>query len=350
MQYTTRFSQVEDVILTDGNFTSEYKEIQLGLKVYFSSMKLWINKRCQLNTRELKCISFDDISRSNKDRLKRQIFPVGRLENSDRALVKIYRGNLNSHLIIQEIKENSFTFYSTLNTNEIPMDWEEEFCDIGTFNLKYSEYEIVYCIVKELAKNRLFEDIEEFEIDYNFYKKMFIGTEKEFLKCLIHPYKLDGYSAIPYDYRDIENYLDLQTHLFKIKNGLVTPPSTEQPTNTKEFDNTTLTHIINDDMINLFLINEQRLKAEGFITPENKWINGSGKNQTKTMKDLANLILLLQEKKYLKLKFDRKPLKESDYKKFFEARYDCNLKEQFNKAIKDRTNRLETSKTTFIYF
>lgn len=127
-------------------------------------------------------------------------------------------------------------------------------------------------------------------------------------------------------------------------------PATEQPTNTKEFDNTTLTQIMNDDMIDLFLKNEKRLRANEFITSENKWINGSGKNQTKTRYDLANLILLLKEKNYLKLKFDRKKLKEGDYRKFFEVRYGCKLEEQFNKTIKVRAKSLETAKTTFFYF
>ena len=68
-----------------------------------------------------------------------------------------------------------------------------------------------------------------------------------------------------------------------------------------EFDNTTLTKIINDDMIDLFLENEERLKADGYITSKNTWISGSGKNQTKTRKDLANLILLLVEKNILNL-------------------------------------------------
>ena len=345
MQITTRFSKVEDVILIDGNFTPEYKEIQSWLKSYFSHTKFQSPVRGEFNTGTFDCISFENITRANKDRFKYQICPVCRVQDSDRALVFIF----DKKYVIKKINENSFDYYS----NILGISFSEggtEFCDVGTFDLKYLEYEIVYCIIKKLAKNRLFKDKEEFEIVYNFCKTLFNGTEKDFLKCLLYPDRLAGYSTHPHNYIQIENYSDLQTHLFKIKNGLVTPPSTEQPTNTKEFDNTTLTHIINDDMINLFLINEQRLKAEEFITPENKWINGSGKNQTKTMKDLANLILLLQEKKYLKLKFDRKPLKESDYKKFFEARYDCNLKEQFNKAIKDRTNRLETSKTTFIYF
>jgi len=126
--------------------------------------------------------------------------------------------------------------------------------------------------------------------------------------------------------------------------------TTSQPTNTKEFDNTTLTQIMNDDMIDLFLKSEQRLKAEGFITNENKWIKGWGKNQTKSLKDLANLIILLKEKNYLKRKYDRKTLKENNYKKFFEVRYGCNLNEQFNEALKDRTNKLETAKITFFYF
>ena len=135
--------------------------------------------------------------------------------------------------------------------------------------------------------------------------------------------------------------------------NVVTPPATEQPINTKEFDNTTLTQIMNDDMIDLFLKNEQRLKADGYITSENKWIKGNSK-QPKSRIDLANLILLLKEKKYLKSEYKigvkKKRWKDMDYKKFFEVRYGCNLKEQFGDAIKDRTNRLETSKGAFIYF
>lgn len=118
----------------------------------------------------------------------------------------------------------------------------------------------------------------------------------------------------------------------------------------KDFDNSILNQIMNDDMIESFLKHEKRLKADDFITSKNRWINGSGKNQTKTRKDLANLILLLKEKKYLKPKFDRKNLKDNDYKKFFEVRYSCKLKEQFGKAQKDTIKSLETAKTTFFYF
>jgi len=66
-----------------------------------------------------------------------------------------------------------------------------------------------------------------------------------------------------------------------------------------ENDKIKLAKIFNDDMIDCFLKNEKRLKADGYITSENKWINGRGKNQTKTFKDLANLILLLKEKNIL---------------------------------------------------
>ena len=576
MQELTRFSKIEDVILIEENFTPEYKEIQSWLKSCFSYTKISI-ERGFINTLELNCISFDDISRTDKDRFKTQICPVYRLKDSDRALVKVNRGNDNSHLIIREIKDNSFSFYSTSRIENEICEGENEFCDTGIFNLKYSEYEIVYCIINKLAKYRLFDDKEEFETAYNFCKTLFDGTEKDFLKLLIHPYKLDGYSPYPYDYNKIEHYSDLKTCLLEIKNSLVntsvpiannldtfleimtkielidfeihwterferiidfchiergspiyqeweykkikikslggfdigfdtklkpiieniekyefknldregkksylnslqksqkividcmerviklqnafdidiesrkmysnsvqqtryftyalfkemlsepmhmnlpyyndenvtrhfrngnetvyitegllrsiygnlvsrreriaylivelsrvfepmtidfvlpeynrnntpTSPATEQPTNIKEFDNTTLTQIINNDMIDLFLMNERRLKADGYITSENKWINGRGKNQTKTLKDLANLILLLKEKNYLKLKLDRKQLKDSDYKKFFEVRYGCNLKEQFKKAQEDSKKRLETSKGAFIYF
>lgn len=497
MKELTRFPELENVILIEENFTPEYKEIQSWLKSYFSSTKLVIKNMICVNTKELNCISFDDISHTDKDRFKRQICPVYRLENSNRALVKVNRGSNNSHLIIQEINDSSFTYFSIWNDNGLSIENEGSFCDIGTFNLKYTEYEIVYCIIKKLAKNRLFEDIEEFGIEYNFYMKIFDGTEKDFLKCLLYPDELNGYTLHPHDYNEIWNYSDLKTHLFQIKNGkialsiteqqnlkeksknaneviteinnaffrlerfmegnidyynyfgfndaftllfsevkkpknytiencelidkywyliqqisfdfdksefdntdaydneafckdcnemnmlidrveefiyfgeeevepkvsindiiknnslskngtLKVPPATEQRTNIKEFDNTTLTQIIN--MSDSFLENEERLKNDGFITTENKWINGRGKNQTKTLKDLANLILLLKEKNYLKPKLDRKQLKDSDYKKFFEVRYGCNLKEQFTNAQKDTKKSLETAKITFHYF
>ncbi len=238
MQDTTRFSKVEDVILITENFTPEYKEIQSVLKDYFSFKKISI-ERTFINTRELNCISFDDISRIDKDRLKNQICPVFRLQDSDRALVKVNRGNDNSHLIIKEVKENSFSFYSTSRVKHEYMIYEEEepeLCDIGEYNLKYSEYEIVYCIIKKLAKNRVFEDLEEFEKEYKFYKTLFADNEKDFLKCLLYPDKLNGYYSSPYDYTEIQHYSDLKTRLFEIKNGLVNtpaPPATAQMTNKK---------------------------------------------------------------------------------------------------------------------
>ena len=267
MQVTTGFSKIEDVILTDENFTPEYKEIQSWLKRYFSHTKFQSCEHGLFNPETFDCISFEDITRTNKDRFKFQISPVCRVQDSDRALVFLF----DKKYIIKKINENSFDYYTVIGDNQGSED-QDKLCDIGTFELKYLEYEIVYCIIKKLAQHKLFEDIEEFEEVYNFCKTLFDDPEKDFLMCLIHPYKLDGYSQYPHDYNKIEHYSDLKTHLIKIKNGLVNTPATEQLTNTKEFDNTTLTQIMNDDMIDLFLKNEQRLKADGYITSENKWI------------------------------------------------------------------------------
>lgn len=138
-----------------------------------------------------------------------------------------------------------------------------------------------------------------------------------------------------------------------INSTLKSTPATEQPTETKEFDNTTLTQIINDELEDVFLLNEKRLKADGYITSENIWIKGNSK-QPKSRIDLANLILLLKEKKYLKSEYKigvkKKRWKDGDYKKFFEVRYGCNLKEQFNDALRVREKSLETAKITFSYF
>ncbi len=218
MQELTRFPELENVILIEENFTPKYKDIQSWLKSYFSHTKISIEQGF-INTRELNCISFDDILRTDKDRLNSQICPVYRLKDSDRALVKVNRGNNNSHLIIKEIKDNSFSFYSTSRVGNEIYEGENEFCDTGIFNLKYSEYEIVYCIINKLAKYRLFDDKEEFETVYNFCKALFDGTEKDFLTCLIHPYKLDGYSAYPNDFNKMEHYVDLKTCLLEIKNS-----------------------------------------------------------------------------------------------------------------------------------
>lgn len=113
------------------------------------------------------------------------------------------------------------------------------------------------------------------------------------------------------------------------------------------FDNSKLNEVMKDDFIDTFLKHEERLKADGFILQNNTWINGRGKKQT--LKDLANLILLLKEKKYFKIKLENKRLKNNDYKKFFENRYACNLKDQFNEAIKAESKHLETAKTTFVF-
>ena len=348
MQGTTRFSKVEDVILIEENFTPEYKEIQSWLKSYFSYSKFKSDKHGLFNSDTFDCLSFEDINRTEKDRFKYQISPIRRGQETNKALVIAF----DKPYFIQKINENSFDCYTT-NPNTSYSEDGAKLWDIGTFDLKYSEYEIVYCIINKLAKYRLFDDKEEFETVYNFCKALFDGTEKDFLTCLIHPYKFDSYIPYPNDYNKIEHYSDLKTCLIKIKSGLLNKPAphaTEQPTNTKEFDNTTLTQIMNDDMIDLFLKNEKRLKADGYIDSENKWINGRGKNQTKSLKDLANLILLLKEKNYLKPKFEKKQWKDNDYRKFFEVRYGCNLKDQFLEANAIPEKSLETAKTTFIWF
>jgi hypothetical protein len=128
--------------------------------------------------------------------------------------------------------------------------------------------------------------------------------------------------------------------------------ATRQLTNTLEFDNTTLTQIIN--MSDSFLENEKQLKLDGYITSENKWIDGRGRKGTKSVEDLANLILLLKEKGYFKpeckIEGKKKKWKDRDYKNFFEVRYGYELKEQLGKAKKDIQNRLKTAKIMFHYF
>lgn len=349
MQDTTRFSKVEDVILIDENFIPEYKEIQSWLKSYFSYSMFKSNKHGVFNGDTFDCLSFEEINRTDKDRFKYQISPVCIQQETNRPLVVAF----DKPYFIQKINENSFDCYTyNPNTTSYPEDGVRLW-DIGTFNLKYSEYEIVYCIINKLAKLEIFKDKEEFETVYNFCKTLFDGTEKNFLTCLIHPYKLDGYTPHPHDYNKIEYYADLKTCLLEIKNSLANKPETDQPTNIKEFDNSTLTQIINDDLEDEFLKHEKRLKADGYIDSENKWIDGRGK-KTMSRKDLVNLILLLKEKKYLKLKFKGKKLKESDYKKFFEVRYGCNLLEQFKEAKTEAKRNpkksLETAKITFPYF
>jgi hypothetical protein len=199
-----------------------------------------------------------------------------------------------------------------------------------------------------IDNQRIINDLsEEEEMVFNFnmerpFKKYWTEQRKEILK----PFK-SKFKGIPID-------LELMNTLQKRK-PLNTKPdisNSDLPnmTDIKGFDNAKLNQIMNNDMIESFLKHEERLKADEFITPENKWVNGRGKNQTKTLKDLVNLILLLKEKKYFKTKFDKKNLKESDYKKFFEVRYDCNLKDQFNEGVKDKTKSLETAKITFSYF
>jgi hypothetical protein len=133
---------------------------------------------------------------------------------------------------------------------------------------------------------------------------------------------------------------------------LKSTPATAQSTNTKEFDNSTLTQIMN--MSDSFLEHEERLKLDGYITSENRWIDGRGRKGDKSLEDLANLILLLNEKGYFKpdcrIEGKKKKWKDSDYKKFFEVRYGYKLKEQISKAKKDTQNRLKTAKIKFQYF
>lgn len=245
MQELTRFPELENVILIEENFIPKYKEIQSLLKSDFAQNKFKAFERILFNRETVDCISFEDISRTDKDRFKHQICPVCRVQDSDKALVFLF----DRKYVIKKINENSFDCYTDISN--IPYSKEGyNLYDVGTFELKYSEYEIVYCIIKKLAKFEIFKDKEEFDTVYNFCKTLFNGTEKYFLTCLIHPYKLDGYSAYPHDYNKIEHYSDLKNCLLKIKNSLVNtsaPPANEQPTNTKEFDNTTLTQIQNGD-------------------------------------------------------------------------------------------------------
>lgn len=220
MQYTTRFSKIEDVILIDENFTPEYKEIQSWLKSYFSYSMFKSNKHGLFNSDTFDCLSFEHINRTDKDRFKYQISPVRIEQETNRALVVAF----DKPYFIQKINENSFDCYTTIPNTSYSADGDRLW-DIGTFNLKYSEYEIVYCIINKLVKFEIFKDKEEFETVYNFCKTLFDGTEKDFLTCLIHPYKLDGYKPYPNDYNKIEHYADLKTCLLEIKNSLANKPA-----------------------------------------------------------------------------------------------------------------------------
>lgn len=125
---------------------------------------------------------------------------------------------------LKEINENSIVAYH----NGIPQSgmwlWQE-----STYNLKYNESEIVYCIMKKLSK--YYKQNNRFDIEFNKYKAFFDGTLEEFLECLMNEYEdFSFYTGAGnyYNMNKIEGYDGLKDKLTEKVNNLSAPPAPEK--------------------------------------------------------------------------------------------------------------------------
>lgn len=100
------------------------------------------------------------------------------------------------------------------------------------------------------------------------------------------------------------------------------------------FDKSTLSQIFWPDAVSKFEEIEKQLWEHGYFTDLGAW---KKKTITVTLTDLVKLIILLKEYGYFKkIGEGSKKLKETDYRAFFEKRYDCNINQQFsNRNIHD---------------
>ena len=208
MQESTRFRELENVVLIPENYT---QEIQKNLEA-FHSLKMYGSFELEDYFQPHQDIGFLQYKSLDKELIKRLEYQIGKVSEDVYGYACLLIGN-TTNVYIKDIENELVTYFKLMHS-----DSENQFWHAHKINLKYSDYEMVYCIIRKLTKNRLFEDIEEFEKEYTFYKELFNGNEKDFLNCLLYPDRLNGYAPYPKDYNILENYSDLKTRLFERKN------------------------------------------------------------------------------------------------------------------------------------
>lgn len=182
MQNCTRFDKIKSIFLNKDNYTFD---LQKDLEKFLGWGKCSSFGNGGIRDfEELEYLLIDDIADDVKERFERQVQTISIVPDSRKTAVKIeYPLGTWGYLI--DIQKDFFSFY-TIEDWKIWTEPEERNMrkvETYTFNLSFTEQEIVFCMMQNLCKvvdyDRKFNEL------FNEYKGMFDGSEEDFLDCLI---------------------------------------------------------------------------------------------------------------------------------------------------------------------
>ena len=161
MQESTRFIELENVVLISENYTHE---IQKNLEVFHSS-KMFGSFELEdyfQKHQDIGFLHYEALDKEVIERLEYQIGTVSKDVNYGYARLSI--GNVKNarSVFIKDIEYEFVTYFQLMHS-----DSENQFWHAHKFNLKYSDYEIVYCIAEIFCG--CFGDNKVFKKEYNRY-------------------------------------------------------------------------------------------------------------------------------------------------------------------------------------